>query len=440
MKKFNRAAVAALMLTCASAAAPSIANAATPGTAPVAYALAGAVEPTVAGFYQSRRNAPLWLSERSGDAAHKLITILKRAQLDGLASGPRLAAEAEAALARARSGDPAAKAQAERILSSAWVQYVRTLRTPVAGMIYGDSSLAPRPARADVILMQAAGARSLSEHVEAVSRVNPFYAQLREAAWNEVQLGGQTMPDRRVLTNLERARALPAKGRFVVVDAASQQLFMFEDGQVRDSMKVVVGKPEHATPMIASRIHYATLNPYWNVPEDLLRERIAPNVVKLGLGYLQSKGYEVLSGYDEDAELIDPKSVDWKGVADGRVKVRVRQRPGDGNAMGEVKFSFPNSAGIYLHDTPDKQLFAESKRTFSAGCVRLEDASRLGRWLLGREPRPSGDAPEQHVQLREGVPVYITYLTAQAQGGQLTFLDDIYRRDVGGGSRIASGW
>ena len=436
----NRVALAALMLTCVPAAASFAAHAAARGAAPVGYALATTVEPAVAGFYQSRRNAPLWLSARSGDAANKLISVLKRAQLDGLASGPRLAVEAERALARAQSGDPAAIAQAERLLSSAWVMYVRALRTPTAGMIYGDPTLAPKAPHPDMILMQAAGAGSLSQHVEAVSEVNPFYAQLRDAAWNEVQLGGPAMPDRRVLTNLDRARALPAKGRFVVVDAASQQLFMFENGQVRDSMKVVVGKPEHATPMIASRIHYATLNPYWNVPDDLLRERIAPNVVKRGLPYLKSKGYEVLGSYGPDAEVIDPKTIDWKGVAAGRVKVRLRQLPGADNAMGEVKFSFPNSAGIYLHDTPEKQLFAQSKRTFSAGCVRLEDAQRLGRWLLGREPRASSDAPEQHVQLREGVPVYITYLTAQANGGQLSFLDDVYRRDVGGGSRVASGW
>jgi murein L,D-transpeptidase YcbB/YkuD len=103
--------------------------------------------------------------------------------------------------------------------------------------------------------------------------------------------------------------------------------------------------------------------------------------------------------------------------------------------MGDVKLFFTNSGGIFLHDTPDKALFAKAQRNFSNGCVRLEDAHRLTRWLAGSELQPTSAAPEQHVRLRQSVPIYITYLTAQAQGGQLTFLDDVYGRDVG--TRVA---
>jgi murein L,D-transpeptidase YcbB/YkuD len=183
--------------------------------------------------------------------------------------------------------------------------------------------------------------------------------------------------------------------------------------------------------MLASRIHYATLNPYWNIPADLTKKLIAPRVLDQGVGYLKAKGYQVLSGYEDDAQVLDPKSVDWKAVADGSVSVRVRQLPGGSNAMGDIKLFFVNSGGIYLHDTPDRALFAKDQRTFSNGCVRLEDAGRLARWLMGSDPKAQGDAPEQHVQLREGVPIYITYLTVQPKDGQLAFLDDVYGRESG---------
>ena len=209
--------------------------------------------------------------------------------------------------------------------------------------------------------------------------------------------------------------AYPQRGRYVLVDAASARLFMVEDGQVRDSMRVIVGKSEAQTPTIASQIYYATLNPYWNVPDDLARTIIAPNVLKYGVGYLTDKHYEVLDSFGEHANAIDPRDVDWKAVADGRETVKVRQLPGPGNSMGEVKFGFPNAHGIFLHDTPKKELFASDQRGLSNGCVRLEDAPRLARWLLGRDASAlDADVPEQHVALPRAMPIFITYLNEPA--------------------------
>jgi murein L,D-transpeptidase YcbB/YkuD len=98
--------------------------------------------------------------------------------------------------------------------------------------------------------------------------------------------------------------------------------------------------------------------------------------------------------------------------------------------MGRIKIGFPNSEDIYLHDTPNKDLFAQEDRTLSHGCIRLEDAERLGRWLMGREPHAASNDPEQNVLLPTPVPIYVTYLTAQADGGRLTLLDDPYGRDT----------
>lgn len=245
-------------------------------------------------------------------------------------------------------------------------------------------------------------------------------AALNEPPWERERL---------LQINLERARALPMGERHVVVDAAAQRLYLYEDGQVKDTMKVIVGKPTEQTPMIAGLIRYAVLNPYWNVPADLVKSRVAPFVLKKGLSYLNARGYEVLSDWTDNARVVDPKKVDWKAVAAGRTEIRVRQKPGRHNGMGRMKFMFPNDMGIWLHDTPDKDLFGESERMFSAGCVRLEDAPRLGRWLFGKPLVPESSAPEQQVPLAQPVPVYITYLTAAPSDRGIAIRNDVYKRD-----------
>jgi L,D-transpeptidase YcbB len=234
-----------------------------------------------------------------------------------------------------------------------------------------------------------------------------------------------------IRANLERARALPADlgRRYVLVDAASARLWLYEGVRPVDSMRVIVGKPSDATPMMAGLIRYVTLNPYWNVPPDLVQRRIAPNVLSQGITYLRNSRYEVFTDWDDDAQRVDPETVDWAKVAAGRKELPVRQLPGRGNAMGDMKFMFPNSQGIYLHDTPDRSLFGQDDRRQSAGCVRVEDARKLARWLFGRMPRASGE-PEENVRLPEPVPVYITYLTvAPGENGTLAFNGDPYERD-----------
>lgn len=207
---------------------------------------------------------------------------------------------------------------------------------------------------------------------------------------------------------------IPARGRSVLVDAASARLYMMEDGRVRDSMRVIVGKPETPTPALTSVIHYETLNPYWHVTADLAKTLIAPRVLQDGTSYLTTRGYEVVSAFGPHAQVISPDSVDWKAVADGRTEVLVRQRPGPANSLGQVKFDLPDGDGIYLHDTPKKDLFAQDARNLSHGCVRLEDAQKLARWMLGKEP-PAASGPEEHILLPRPVPITISYLDARAQ-------------------------
>ena len=386
--------------------------------------------PAVDAFYGSRNGAPLWLADGpDSGAARELIQILRRSSVEGYADGPAIASQAEALLARAETGDRSSLLEADRLLSTGWVHYVALLRRPPAGMTYAEQWIAPPPRTPNEDLQLAAAAQSLIAYIRSVSQVNAFYSSLRDAAWSQLQSTG-TPPDQRLAATLERVRIFPAKGRYVVVDAAAARLWMVEDGRVADSMKVIVGKSTSQTPMLASVIHYATLNPYWNVPPDMVRKLIASNVLAQGPGYLKAHGYQLLSDFGDDPQVLSPQDVDWKAVAEGSATVRVRQLPGPGNSMGQLKFPFANDGGIYLHDTPKKELFAGDSRDLSNGCIRLEDAGRLGRWLLGREPSPTSSDPEQQVLLPKPVPVYVTYLTAHAEDGQLTLLSDIYGRDA----------
>ncbi|HEX5239342.1 MAG TPA: L,D-transpeptidase family protein [Sphingomicrobium sp.] len=419
------AACAALTFVCAPASgatSPEITM-----SSPAAFSANQAVD----SFYASRHGAPLWLrAGADSSAARELIGVLERAPLDGLDSGPAIAAEAKTLMSRAQMGDSAALASADRLLSTGWVLYAEAVQRPPSGVIYADQWVRPRQQSPLQILTQAAQAPSLAAYVRKVSEVNPLYAQLRDTAWSQMQSnGGQVDP--RVLTSLDRVREHPFQKRYVIVDTAAARLYMIEDGQIAGSMKVIVGKaaPGTQTPMLASTIYYATLNPYWHVSPELVRTLIAQNVLDKGLGYLKTQGYQVMPADPNDDTLLDPAKVDWHAVADGQLQVRVRELPGPANSMGRIKFGFPNKWDIYLHDTPVKALFAQDDRDLSHGCIRLQDAERLGAWMLGRDPRADSRDPELNVPLPTPVPIYVTYLTAQVNGGQLSYVDDIYGLD-----------
>jgi len=385
---------------------------------------------SVATFYDTWRAQPIWFKNGvNPSVVAQLTAILRRAPFEGLASGPQLAAEVQAAAAQAASGKPEDAANAERVMSSAWVQYVQTIKKPTAGMIYAYPVLQPQGSRADQILLTAAAAPSLERYLATTATVNPIYAQLRDTAWAEAQASGNLTPDPRLLANLDRVRSLPATGRFLLVDSGSSMLTLYQDGQQVDSMKVITGTEELPTPLIASVMYYITYNPYWHAPDHLVRKTIAPNVLKLGMGYFKSHGYDVIDEWSEHAKVIDAKSVDWKAAAAGTLHLKIRQDPGPLNSMGILKFPFPNPQDIYLHDTPDHAKFALANRNLSNGCVRVEDARRLGRWLLGHEPVAPGTEAETRVQLQQGTRVYLTYITAQVRDGKLSYLRDLYGWD-----------
>ena len=429
------AAFAALIL-----AAP--AGAQTPAAAATGPTLQPLLAPSddISRFYTASKNAPIWFRAGQADAGPELVNILNRSTIEGFTRGPELAAGVEAAIAKAQGGDPASVQAAERTMTAAWIAYVQAIHAPTPGMLYGEKWVTPVVPSSFQVMREALNAPSLVQHLKSVSDINPIYSSLRDVAIKEAALpnGGNSA---RYAANLERARSIPAKGKFVLVDAATARLWMYENGQPVDSMKVVVGDKKNLglpTPMIASVIWYATFNPYWHVPDHLVR-KIAAKHAKDIESYLKAKGYEVVSDWNA-TQILPISSVDWKAVAAGTTHVKVRQLPGPENSMGKLKFNFANPEGIFLHDTPTRAYFAQSNRALSNGCIRLEDAKRLGRWLMGREPVPPTAGAEQHVQLPQGVPVYVTYLTAQPQLGEQALVRDVYGWDVPGQSgRIVPG-
>jgi murein L,D-transpeptidase YcbB/YkuD len=392
--------------------------------------------PAVAGqgiddFYKARNGAPLWLSPAAGGSAEQLVALLSTASLDGLNPETYHVAALQQALETARSGKKKDVELADRMLSAAFVAYVSDLdRDPGLGILYVDEALKPKPPTPMFILLSAANAESLPAYVRDIGWMNPIYAELRQALASHQYSSDR---ERQLLAvNLERARVLPAgKQRYVIVNAAQQRLYMYEDRKQIDSMVVVVGKPKWQTPMLTAYIRFAALNPYWYVPPELAPEDVAQYVVKYGLKYLDNYGYQVVSDWSKDPTIIDPKTIDWKAVNEGKVQINIRQKPGPKNFMGRMKFMFPNEAGVYLHDNPRRELFQKASRYYSGGCVRLEDAARLGRWMFGHDLDWQSAGTEQMVPLKSPVPVYITYLTAMPSpdGTSIAYSDDVYGRD-----------
>lgn len=393
---------------------------------PFAPANAAGIEAFEPAQFESR---PQWMANGDQRAALGLIELLQTSSLDGLDPKKFKLKALKRTIRAAESGSESAVAKANSALDRALVSYVTALRqAPANDWIINDREAMPSVPSAAVLLQKAASAPSLSAWVNSMAFMHHSYAGLRSAL-GKAQASGDRHSADRLRINLQRARFLPADGRYVLVNIAAQRLYMYEDGQVVDWMKVVVGKQKNPTPMMAATIKFTALNPYWYVPPDLTAERIAPNVVKEGLGYLRQHGYVVLSDWGENPKRVDPATIDWQGVADGRVQVWVRQNPGPGNSMGRMKFMLPNPQGVYLHDTPNKELLNEDARLFSGGCVRLEDAPRLAKWLYGRPLTHKGARIEQPVELEKPMPVYLAYLTAVPSGDRVVYYEDIYGKD-----------
>lgn len=242
-----------------------------------------------------------------------------------------------------------------------------------------------------------------------------------------------------MLVNLERWRWLPRElgDRYILVNIPGFSVHVVEDGEEVLRLRAIVGRAYRQTPVFSGRMTYLALAPYWNVPPGIAANDQLPRIREDPDQVAQQN---MVLFDNATNRVVDPQSVDWSGLtgAEFNRRFRLRQEPGPNNALGSVKFMFPNPHNVYLHDTPARELFSRTVRDFSSGCIRVENAMELARYLLSADPQWTPDrlesmvrqGREQAVTLPEPVPVHIQYWTSWIElDGTVHFRSDLYDRD-----------
>jgi murein L,D-transpeptidase YcbB/YkuD len=272
--------------------------------------------------------------------------------------------------------------------------------------------------------------------VAAVKRFEERHRIEPDGIVDPVTVSAMNVPvEQRIRTmelNLERWRWLPDRmpDRHFVVNVPDFRLEAIEQGKAVLDMRVVVGAPDNKTPIFADEMTHVVFSPYWNVPPGIAQEETIPRALN-DPGFLARNNMEVVSA---SGERVDPGSVDWSDAKG----LRIRQRPGSGNALGGVKFMFPNNFDVYLHDTNATKLFDRIERGLSHGCVRVEEPHKLAQYVLRDQPEWTAESidaamksgQEKHVKLKGQIPVYILYKTAWVHDGGVRFLKDLYGHDA----------
>jgi murein L,D-transpeptidase YcbB/YkuD len=324
-------------------------------------------------------------------------------------------------------------------LTDAFLRFAVDLHTPAVSNapVFLDPALQKTLPDVDALAGRLGSTSDLRPVVSDTLRSHPIYEGLRAALQTvrsdpSYPAGDTLEQEAALLLNLDRARTLPGRtsGRHIVVDVAGQRLLAFEGGDVRETMKVVVGKASMPTPVMIGRLSHAIVNPYWNLPPDLARQRLSGSRSE-AVANISRHHMEVLSDWSDKSRPLAPDEIPWSAALNGQVTVRMRQKPGPDNMMGKVKFMMPNPLGIYLHDTPLRGDFSLEDRALSAGCIRLEDPARLSAWLFGNDVLAT-PMLETRVELAEPMAVYVVYLTVFPEpDGALRNRPDFYGRDLG---------
>ncbi len=244
---------------------------------------------------------------------------------------------------------------------------------------------------------------------------------------------------RQIELNMERWRWLPQTlgERYILVNIANFALDVVERGRSVLAMRVVVGKPTRRTPFFSAEMTYLVLNPHWYVPPTIAIQDKLP-LIRRDPGYVARQHFKLFRHGEGGVTRVDPRSIDWSSVSARNFPYQLRQDPGPQNALGRVKFMFPNPYHVYLHDTPARELFANTERAFSSGCIRLEKPIELAEYLLSDDPQwsqqkilaSSKRRVEQVVHLPTSIPVHLLYWTTWVdEKGIMHFRKDVYDRD-----------
>jgi murein L,D-transpeptidase YcbB/YkuD len=394
-------------------------------------------------FYKARGYMPAWVDgDRTTEEWKDLVQQLKYSERHGLDPASYGPEEFEQLRDSSQTRMSGTRFPVERIpemdakMTYAYLRYAADLLgwTHSARQVHPTWLAAPKKEDLAARLSQALEGNAVRDSLEELAPTHPQYKGLQAALAIEQQ------PENieRIKMNMERWRWAPRDlgDRYILINVPSYQMQVMEKDRPALAMRVIVGDPEHQTPLFSDAMTYVVFSPYWNIPPDILRKETLPRVVS-DPEYLQRNNIEVV-GTSGEGEVVDPTDIDWTDE-DATKGLRFRQAPGPENALGLVKFIFPNHFNVYLHDTPGDKLFFRETRALSHGCIRVEAPVELAEYVLGDRPEWTGSRiqaamganKEQTVTLKEQLPVHIGYWTAwvEPDGKTVTYTDDPYGID-----------
>jgi len=279
--------------------------------------------------------------------------------------------------------------------------------------------------------------------VDAVKRFQKRNGQRADGVIGKATRSALRQSLRELLTkmelNLDRMKMMKRDeaNRHIMINIPAFRLYFYENGEIFQTMKVVTGKKKHPTPVFSDTVETVVLNPYWNVPKSIIQKEMIPKLLR-NSNAMNRKGIEIRDGWGPDAKKISASSVNWSQYRYSKsVPYRFAQVPGHKNALGKVKFLFPNKFSVYMHDTPNKKLFNRQIRAYSHGCIRLEKPRELMKTFARFNPNLDYDRAQKILKGKrqsyyqiEHVPVDVTYLTAWVDpSGSLQLRNDIYSYD-----------
>jgi len=394
-------------------------------------------------FYEKRQYMPAWVDGQGTTPQLKdLIQQLHYSEKHGLEPARYRVGEFEQVREQSQQKMKGTVFPLERVpeldakMTYAYLRYAADLLGWSSSPQQVDPNWLDDPKQDDLAarLERAVDGNRVRETLEELAPTHPQYKGLQTALAGE--RAHPTGHLEQILMNLERWRWAPRDlgDRYILINVPAYQLQVMEGERPALAMRVIVGQPDKRTPLFSDEMTYVVFSPYWNIPEDILKNETLPRVVK-DPDYLSRNNIEVVG--TSGNEVIDPEGIDWSDESATK-GLRFRQAPGDENALGLVKFIFPNHFNVYLHDTPTDRLFFKEKRALSHGCIRVENPVALAEYVLGDQTQWTDErisaamhaGTEQAVTLKKKLPVHIGYWTAWVEpDGSVTYTADPYGFD-----------